>query len=134
MAFIIYIWPLHKSKFSYFCSISIDTTTGQVSIESLDNQFGEQVFTLTATDISGNSNTCTFWVGPEGECEDVPGAALRSNGGSQLVSVPDDPSLDLECAMTLEAWVNPSSYYIWGAIILKAAGKFARKHTINRMK
>jgi hypothetical protein len=78
--------------------------------------------TLTATDISGNSNTCTFWVGPEGECEDVPGAALRSNGGNQLVSVPDDPSLDLECAMTLEAWVNPSSYYIWGAIILKASG------------
>lgn len=65
-----------------------------------------------------NVKIATNWEPPVIE----PGAALRSNGGSQLVSVPDNPSLDLECEMTLEAWVNLSSPYIWGAILLKAAG------------
>ena len=37
------------------------------------------------------------------------GGALSFNGSSTLVTIPDAPSLRLTTAMTLEAWVNPST-------------------------
>ncbi len=51
-----------------------------------------------------------------------PGAALASNGSNQLVSVPDDASLDIECQLSIEFWCKPTSYFVWGAIVMKAAG------------
>ncbi|MEZ5039669.1 MAG: LamG-like jellyroll fold domain-containing protein [Saprospiraceae bacterium] len=52
----------------------------------------------------------------------TPGAALASSGNNQLVSVPDDASLDIECQLSIEFWCKPTSYEDWGAIVMKAAG------------
>ena len=51
-----------------------------------------------------------------------PGAALASNGNSQLVTVPDDASLDIECELSIEFWCKPTAYETWGAIVMKASG------------
>jgi chitodextrinase len=48
------------------------------------------------------------------------GNALVFNGTNALVTVPDAPSLDLTNAMTLEAWVNPSTALIgWQDVVYK---------------
>lgn len=52
----------------------------------------------------------------------APGAALASSGNNQLVTVPDDASLDIECQLSIEFWCKPTAYEIWGAIVMKAAG------------
>jgi|GEM_PF-5128945 len=50
-----------------------------------------------------------------------PGAALASNSSSQLVSVPDDASLDIECQLSIELWCKPSGFVTWGAMVMKAS-------------
>src|SRR5262245_53701247 len=62
----------------------------------------------TVADASGNGNTGTIsnaaWV--QGNY----GGGLRFTGAlNSFVSIPRVPSLDLTNAMTLEAWVNPTS-------------------------
>src|SRR5262249_21799098 len=48
------------------------------------------------------------------------GSALSFNGSSSLVTVPDAASLRLTTAMTIEAWVNPSSVTsVWRDVIYK---------------
>jgi hypothetical protein len=49
------------------------------------------------------------------------GRALSFNGTSAFVSVPDSNALDLTTAMTLEAWVNPTSLSGWRNILMKEA-------------
>ena len=61
----------------------------------------------TVADASGNGNTGTVanatWVaGKYGE-------ALSFNGSSSRVTIPDSASLHLNSAMTLEAWVDPTT-------------------------
>jgi len=52
------------------------------------------------------------------------GNALRFDGVDDWVTVADAPSLHLNGAMTLEAWVNPSKLTAWHTVLLKesAAG------------
>nr|MBX2872148.1 HYR domain-containing protein [Saprospiraceae bacterium] len=58
----------------------------------------------------------------EEEVSTEPGAALASNGNSQLVTVPDDASLDIECELSIEFWCKPTAYETWGAMVMKASG------------
>src|SRR5262249_50885505 len=53
------------------------------------------------------------------------GKALQFNGTSSLVTVPDAASLHLTSAMTLEAWVNPSTVSAaWRDVIYKGNDNF----------
>jgi hypothetical protein len=47
------------------------------------------------------------------------GNVLQFSGSGGMVSVPDASSLDLTTAMTLEAWVKPSTSYNWRTVVLK---------------
>ncbi len=48
------------------------------------------------------------------------GKALSFNGSSTKITIPDDPGLHLSSAMTLEAWVNPSTVTsAWRDVIYK---------------
>src|SRR5437870_4147806 len=62
----------------------------------------------TVADLSGNGNTGTV-VGATWTTAGKYGNALTFNGSTTRVDIPDSPSLRLSGAMTLEAWVNPSS-------------------------
>jgi outer membrane protein assembly factor BamB len=78
----------------------------------------------TVTDASGNGNNGTItnatWV-TTGKYGD----ALKFNGTSALVTVPDAASLHLSAGMTLEAWVNPSTVNAnWRDVIYKANDNF----------
>jgi fibronectin type 3 domain-containing protein len=45
--------------------------------------------------------------------------ALTFNGTSSVVNVPDSNSLDLTTAMTIEAWVRPTTIGNWRTVLLK---------------
>ena len=51
-----------------------------------------------------------------------PGAALRFNGSSSYVTVPDSGGLDLTTTFSLEAWVKIDHYNQWHPIIAKQSG------------
>ncbi len=51
-----------------------------------------------------------------------PGAALRFNGSSSYITVPDSGWLDLPNTLTLEAWVKIDNYNQWQPIIAKQSG------------
>jgi len=87
---------------------------GLVAAYSFDEGAG-----TTVTDLSGNGNTGTLsntlWTN-SGKY----GNALVFNGTSSRVTINDAPSLHLTGAMTLEAWVNPSTIpNLWGDVIYK---------------
>jgi hypothetical protein len=46
---------------------------------------------------------------------------LSFNGTNAWVTVPDSNALDLTTAMTIEAWVNPTTLANWRTIIMKEA-------------
>src|SRR5262249_46607874 len=79
--------------------------------------FEEGAGTTTA-DSSGGGNTGTLtaatWAA-SGKFR----KALSFNGTRAWVTVPDANSLDLTTAMTIEAWVNPSSLTSWRNILTK---------------
>ena len=83
--------------------------SGLVAAFGFDEGSGTSV-----TDGSGNGNNGTIsnttWAAA-GKF----GKALQFNGTSALVTVPDAASLHLTTAMTLEAWVNPSTVNATGA-------------------
>jgi len=62
-----------------------------------------------ATDVTGTGNQGTIanaaW-SPSGKF----GNALSFNGTNALVSIPSSASLNVTTGLTIEAWVNPSSY------------------------
>ena len=74
----------------------------------------------TTEDSSGLGNTGTLLNAvraPVGRF----GHALSFNGTNAWVTVPDSNALDLTSAMTIEAWVNPSSLTNWRTILMKEA-------------
>ena len=74
----------------------------------------------TTADASANGNTGTI-SGATWTAAGRYGNALSFDGSSSLVTVNDAPSLDLTTALTLEAWVNPSTVSsAWRDIIYKA--------------
>jgi hypothetical protein len=62
----------------------------------------------TVTDVSGNGNNGTLTNATWATAGKY-GKALQFNGTNALVTIPDSSSLHLSSAMTLEAWVNPST-------------------------
>jgi Concanavalin A-like lectin/glucanases superfamily/Chitobiase/beta-hexosaminidase C-terminal domain/IPT/TIG domain/Fibronectin type III domain len=62
----------------------------------------------TLSDVSGNGNTGTI-VNATWTTSGKYGSALSFNGTNALVTINDTASLHLATAVTLEAWVNPSS-------------------------
>src|SRR5262249_61221651 len=47
------------------------------------------------------------------------GGALAFNGASSIVTVPDSASLHLSTAVTLEAWIRPTTTGGWQNVIFK---------------
>jgi hypothetical protein len=87
---------------------------GLVASYSFDENAG-----AVAGDSSGNSNGgavsgATWVIGKYG-------SALRFNGTSALVRVPDSNSLDLTSAFTIEAWVYPTTSSSWRTVVMKEA-------------
>jgi glucose/arabinose dehydrogenase len=74
----------------------------------------------TVTDASGNANHGTL-SGATRTTSGRYGSALSFSGSNALVSIPDSNSLDLTAAMTLEAWVYPTSVGDWRDVIYKGA-------------
>ena len=73
----------------------------------------------TVTDLSGNGNNGTV-ANTTWAATGKYGKALNFNGTSALVTVPNAASLQLSTAMTLEAWVNPSTVSsAWRDVIYK---------------
>jgi hypothetical protein len=73
---------------------------------------------LTAADSSGNGNTGSIsgatWT-PDGRF----GSALAFDGTNDIVTVNDSNTLDLTNALTLEAWVYPTTLSGWRTALLK---------------
>ena len=79
-----------------------DTQRGLVAAYGFEEGVGSRV-----TDASGNGNVGMI-VGATRTAAGRYGRALVFDGRDDLVTVADDPSLDLTSAMTLEAWVKPT--------------------------
>ena len=72
-----------------------------------------------STDASGNGNNGTI-ANATWAASGKYGKALQFNGTNALVTIPDSASLHLSSAMTLEAWVNPSTVNAnWRDVIYK---------------
>lgn len=66
----------------------------------------------TASDSSGNSNTGTLTNGPIWASGKF-GSALSFDGSNDYVLVADDDTLDITTAITIEAWINPTTLGDW---------------------
>jgi fibronectin type 3 domain-containing protein len=78
----------------------------------------------TVTDASGNGNNGSISNATRVTSGKY-GGALQFNGTNSLVTIPDSSSLHLSSALTLEAWVNPSTVNAnWRDVIYKAADDF----------
>ena len=81
----------------------------------------EETSGTTANDASPFANTGTV-NGATGTASGKFGRALSFDGSNDRVDVPDANSLDLGNAMTLEAWVKPTSNSGWRTAVLKERG------------
>lgn len=102
--------PSNGDAYAIFTGSPVPTNT--VSLPALS---GGKTWTDNST-----TNQLIFEVEEPAPTE--PGAALASNGNNQLVTVPDDASLDIECELSIEFWCKPTGYEAWGAIVMKARG------------
>ena len=118
-------------NFSAYSSVATTTTLatipGLVAAYSFDEGSG-----TTVSDSSGNGNngtvTNTTWTSTAKY-----GNALQFNGSNARVSIPDSASLHLTTAMTLEAWVNPSSVTnAWTDLIYKGNDNYFLEATSDR--
>jgi hypothetical protein len=73
----------------------------------------------TATDASGRGNTGTIAGAAVRTTTAKFGGAITFDGVNDLVSVPDANSLDLTNAMTLEAWVRPTTVSNYRTVLVK---------------
>jgi len=95
--------------------VAIGQTSGLVAAYNFNEGIG-----TTVTDASGNGNNGTLNSGVTWSTLGKFGNALSFNGTSGLVTIPDTASLRLTNAMTLEAWVFPTSHAgSWRDVIYK---------------
>jgi hypothetical protein len=102
-------------------------TAGLVAAYAFDEGSG-----TTTADASGSGNNGTLsnaaWA-TGGKY----GAALSFNGTNARVNVPNSASLQLSSAMTLEAWVNPSTVSnAWRDVIYKGNDNYYLEATSKR--
>ena len=87
---------------TYIATFNARASTGLVAAYSFDQGTGTSVI-----DASGNNNTGSI-VGATWTAGKFNGA-LSFNGTSARVDIPNSSSLQLTTAMTIEAWVNPTT-------------------------
>src|SRR5215470_17727312 len=88
--------------------------TGLVAAYGFDDGSG-----TTVTDASGNGHTGTI-ANATWATAGKYGKALQFNGTNAVVTIPDATSLHLSTAMTLEAWVNPTTINsAWRDVVYK---------------
>jgi Concanavalin A-like lectin/glucanases superfamily len=73
---------------------------------------------VQVSDASGQGNVGTI-SGATWTSSGKFGSALSFDGSTSWVTIADAPSLDLRSALTIEAWVNPSSSAGWQSVVLK---------------
>ena len=105
-----------EASVTVMVSNTSDTPNGLVAAYG----FNEAGGALQVTDASGQGNTGTI-SGATRTTAGKFGGALSFNGTSAWITVADAASLDLSTAMTLEAWVRPSSITGWRTVVLKEA-------------
>jgi hypothetical protein len=89
-----------------------EAPAGLVAAYNFDEATG-----LTAADRSGNGNTGT--IAGAARIAGHTGGALTFDGLNDWMTVNDAPSLALTTAMTLEAWVFPTTTADWRTVMLK---------------
>ena len=87
---------------SFFLVTTVSRSLHLVAAYSFDENSG-----TTVTDLSGNGNVGTI-SGATWSSEGVYGSALTFDGSSALVTINNSASLQMNAAMTLEAWISPS--------------------------
>ena len=80
---------------------------------------GVQNATITVNNNDADEGVYDFAVTAEGVAA-LAGAALSINGSNRQIVVPDNSSLDISAAMTVEAWCNWSSLSGYQVVVLKA--------------
>src|SRR5262249_49810064 len=93
--------------------LAATSTTGLVGAWSFNAGSGP-----SATDSSGNANNGAI-SGATWTTSGKYGSALSFNGVSDWVTVNDANTLDLTNAMTMEAWVRPSSVSNFTSVLMK---------------
>jgi hypothetical protein len=100
-------------------SAPVSVTVTRVVSTGLVAAYGfEEGSGTTTADASGLGNTGTITAGTWSTAGRF-GRALSFNGTSSLVTIPDAAALRLTTAMTVEAWVRPSSSSSWRCAVLK---------------
>ena len=109
----------------YDAGATVDSSAVTIAVGGLIASYGfEEGSGSTVTDVSGSGNTGTI-NGATWTVSGKYGSALVFNGTSAKVTINDTASLHLTTAMTLEAWVNPSTIdSTWRDVIYKGDDNF----------
>jgi hypothetical protein len=97
-------------------TVTVSTSNTLAAAYSFDEGTGSTVADATGKGNGGTISGAT-WV-TTGKY----GKALSFNGTNSWVTVADSATLDLANAMTLEAWVNPTTINGWECVLMKEAG------------
>jgi hypothetical protein len=109
-------------------AVSAAAQTGLVAAYGFNETSGS-----TTVDASGNDNTGTLGSGVTRTTGGKFGGALTFNGTSGRVTVANAPSLQLATAMTLEAWVLPTTVNnAWRDVVYKGNDNYYLMGTSDR--